>query len=142
MKNTVRILLLFSMTPTAIAQNGPPVQRVTVLKTGRLADVNSGKYLEHYGVLIQGERMKELKPSTKSWHMRRRTLVIDLEGATVLPGLIESHQHLLEGLDRKLPEADNMILTVSQMDTAKRALLGAANARAMLDAGFTTVREI
>jgi imidazolonepropionase-like amidohydrolase len=61
----------------------------------------------------------------------------------LLPGLIDTHTHLLLNLQGATSdEASNMFLTVSQMSTAKRALLGAAMGREMLEAGFTTVRDL
>jgi imidazolonepropionase-like amidohydrolase len=61
----------------------------------------------------------------------------------VLPGLIDSHTHLLENYDSALGNDDNnMILTVTQMSAAKRALLGAAMGREDLEAGITTVRDL
>jgi imidazolonepropionase-like amidohydrolase len=61
----------------------------------------------------------------------------------VLPGLIDSHTHLLQNYRGELGGDDpNMALTVATMSTAKRALLGAAMGREMLEAGFTAVRDL
>ncbi len=65
--------------------------------------------------------------------------IIDLANATVLPGLIDCHTHLMARIpDDKYGYALNL-LTKSQ---AYRALEGAANARVTLEAGFTTVRDV
>ncbi len=70
--------------------------------------------------------------------------MIDLGAATLLPGLIDCHTHLLENYDAKLGGDDpNMALTVSGMSTAARALLGARKwARRTLRPGITMVRDV
>ncbi|MEO8453431.1 MAG: amidohydrolase family protein [Gemmatimonadota bacterium] len=69
--------------------------------------------------------------------------VVDLGNTTLLPGLIDSHTHLLENYQPGLGGDDpNMIITVATMSPAKRALLGAAMGREALEAGFTTVRDV
>ncbi len=136
-------LLILFVVGSALAQGDAATEATSVVRAGRLLDVKTGKYLDDQAVLIQGQRIKEVGPwSQLSAHIPKGATVVDLGRATLLPGLIEAHQHLLSGFDRKLPEPSNMILTVSQMDTAKRALLGASHARTMLEAGFTTVREM
>lgn len=139
-------VLLSLILAAAAAQNresASTAARTTVLKAWRVLDVKAGRYVEAQGVLVQGGRIKELGPWEQiTAHAPKDAVTVDLGHTTLLPGLIESHQHLLSNFDRKVPETANMILTVSQMDTAKRALMGANNAREMLQAGFTTVREM
>jgi imidazolonepropionase-like amidohydrolase len=77
---------------------------------------------------------------------------IDLGSATLLPGLIDSHTHLL--LDVVVPaEAEvsrryngefvpGLLLAIAGMTPAERVLLGAQLAREDLESGFTTVRNL
>src|SRR5439155_938007 len=59
-----------------------------------------------------------------------------------LPGLIDAHAHLLDAMDPDLDPGDNLVLTLTKDSAAKRALLGAAMAREILEGGFTTVRNV
>jgi imidazolonepropionase-like amidohydrolase len=69
--------------------------------------------------------------------------VIDLGNLTLLPGLIDAHTHLLQNYRGELGGDDpNMVLTVTTMSTAKRALLGAKMGLEDLEAGITTVRDL
>jgi imidazolonepropionase-like amidohydrolase len=65
--------------------------------------------------------------------------VIDLGQATVLPGLLDCHTHLMA----RIPDTpDGYTLNLATKSQAFRALEGAADARVTLYAGFTTVRDV
>jgi len=68
--------------------------------------------------------------------------VIDLGNATVLPGLIDAHSHLLTSVDPRIGDDIASAVAVVAASPGTRALLGAAAAREMLEAGFTSVRDL
>jgi imidazolonepropionase-like amidohydrolase len=70
--------------------------------------------------------------------------VIDLGDATLLPGLIDSHTHLLSEMDGTNVSLQDiaMLKIVATQSTAERALLGAKLAREDLEAGITSVRDV
>ena len=110
------------------------------VKAERLLDVSAGKYIEGAGIWIEGERIKQVgKAADVRKGAPKNVKVVDLGSATVLPGLIDCHTHTM----MREPQGENSyamnLLTKSQ---AFRALEGAANARATLEAGFTTVRDV
>ena len=76
--------------------------------------------------------------------------IIDLGSATLLPGLIDSHTHLLLDVtvpaDAEMPRYTSfqpgLLLAVAAKSPAERVLLGAQMAREDLESGFTTVRNV
>jgi len=120
----------------ATAPNSPRV----IIVAAEILDVRSGRYLQDAAVYVEGERIASVGPrQTVVTHAPEGTTVIDLHNATVLPGLIDCHTHLMA----RIPDGESgyqlNLLTKSQ---AYRALEGAADARATLYAGFTTVRDV
>jgi imidazolonepropionase-like amidohydrolase len=97
-------------------------------------DVRSGHYLENQGILVEDTRIVSVGPYDQVQSTAPKTArLIDLRHATVLPGLIDCHTHLL-----MVEKLQNVV----EMSTAERALLGASVARDALDAGITTVRDL
>ncbi|HEV2446354.1 MAG TPA: amidohydrolase family protein, partial [Candidatus Sulfopaludibacter sp.] len=133
-----RIPILFAFALGAcLAQPAPQVKAV---RAGRLLVVKSGLYVQNPVIVIEGSRVKSVEPNGKAPDGAQ---LIDLGSATVLPGLIDCHTHLLQNYDFSLGGDDpNMLLTVGTMSAAKRALLGVKMGREDLEAGITTVRDL
>jgi imidazolonepropionase-like amidohydrolase len=118
----------------------PQAPKRIAIRAARMLDVKSGNVITDAVVLIENNRITAVGSKLP---IPKDAEVIDLGGATILPGLIDSHTHLLQNYDGKLgSDEPNMILTVTQMSTAKRALLGAKMGREDLEAGITTVRDL
>jgi imidazolonepropionase-like amidohydrolase len=134
-------LLLGMCSPVALPQSyAQSPESQVVLKAGRLLDVDKGAYLEHVGIWIERGRIKEVGALVEvQAHAPKTAKIIDLSHGTVLPGLIDCHTHLLARFDGG-PEG--YLLGLATKSQAFRALEGAANARATLNAGFTTVRDV
>ena len=123
--------------PQSQPESPPPS---VLVKAGKLLDVRKGSYIEGAAIWIEGERIKEVgRASEMEHHVPRNAKVIDLGGATVLPGLIDCHTHLLA---RFAETRDGYLLGLATKSQAFRALEGAADARLTLHAGFTTVRDV
>ena len=132
--------LPLALTAVVTAQKTPPP---VLLKAGRLLDVRSGAYRADQGIWIEGGRIRQVGGfEAVRGAAPKDVVVIDLGRAAVVPGLIDCHAHLLDAMDPTLSAQDNLVLTVTKDPPTKRALLGAAMAREMVDAGFTTVRNV
>jgi imidazolonepropionase-like amidohydrolase len=116
----------------ASAQTG--AEKITVIRAGKLVDVEAGKVLNDQTIVIAGERIRSVGPSAGA-AVPEGAEVIDLSKSTVLPGLIDMHTHLtgdpnIHGY-RSLGVSD-----------IRAAIYGAHAARVTLEAGFTTVRNV
>src|SRR5262247_2787445 len=136
------LTLLVALSASALAQDTPT--KTTLIKAGRVLDVKAGIYLLNQGVLVAGDRIKDVGSfdSVKA-RAPQDAVIIDLGQATLLPGLIDCHGHLLCSMEgRWYPDGEAVVMTITRVGQAKRALIGAANARDMLEAGFTAVRNV
>ena len=123
---------------TATAQNSPAPS--LAVRASRMLDVKSGNIVTNAVIIIENGR---IKAAGSGLAIPAGMEVIDLGEAMILPGLIDCHTHLLQNYDGSVGGDDtNMILTVTQMSTAKRALLGVAMGREDLEAGITAVRDL
>jgi imidazolonepropionase-like amidohydrolase len=138
------LALLFALSPSlAISQSQPAPQPITavVVKAGKLLDVRKGAYIEGAAIWIEGDRIKEVGTLAEvQSHAPKNAQLIDLSHATVLPGLIDCHTHLMARFADDMP--NDYILGLATKSQAFRALEGAADARVTLLAGFTTVRDV
>jgi imidazolonepropionase-like amidohydrolase len=111
----------------------PSADRLIVL-AGRLVDVLAGDVLTDRALVLDGDRIEDVVPASGA---PSGTPTIDLSARTVLPGLIDSHAHLIGELD----EGQGYAYLVSR-SSAQEALTGVTNALATLLGGVTTVRDV
>ncbi len=110
---------------------------IKIIEAGRLIDTETGRVLRDKSLIIKNGKITEIasKTEVKKRRFEDKVLFIDLSDATVLPGLMDSHVHLIgnanlhgyKGLQESTPSA---------------AIHGVANAQKTLMAGFTTVRNL
>ena len=102
------------------------------VKAARALDVESGRYLQNPVITIEDGRISAVDAGGT---VPEGSEVIDLQGMTVLPGLIDMHVHL----DGR-PEYGGY----SNLQFSDRfwTVIAVENARRMLEAGFTTVRNL
>src|SRR5262249_48352691 len=114
--------------------------KTTVVRAARMLDVKTGAVIANVSVVITGARIMAAGPNVA---IPAGATVVDLGDALLLPGLIDAHTHLLQNYSGRVGNDDpNMVLTVAELGTTRRALLGAAMGRQDLEAGITTVRDL
>jgi imidazolonepropionase-like amidohydrolase len=111
---------------------------VTAIRAGRLLDPEAGRILTNQIIVIDGTKIRDVGPNVA---IPAGAQIIDLSGMTVMPGLVEAHNHL--ALTYK-PDPENNIYyyTYVQESTALRAIQAASNGIQMLASGFTIVRDM
>jgi imidazolonepropionase-like amidohydrolase len=117
------------------ASTAPPL---TVIRAGKLIDGASATARSDQLIFVRGERIESVADGAAA--IPAGAKVIDLSGATVLPGLIDSHTHLfLWGEDPAKGGYDANILNAG---IALRAARATSAARRALEQGFTTIRDV
>ena len=116
----------------ASAGEAPPL----FLAGGRILDAAGGGSLESRDLLLAGGRIARILAPGESPPGGARE--VDLAGLTLLPGLLDLHSHLLL---HPYDEAswDDQVLR-EQLEL--RVIRGVVAARATLEAGFTTLRDL
>jgi imidazolonepropionase-like amidohydrolase len=106
--------------------------RTILVRAARIIDGRGGPPIVNGAIVIRGDRIERVGPADGV----TADQVIDLGGATVLPGLIDLHTHLTDEVGTNWESA---LLTTTP---GRAALYGAVNARTTLLAGFTTCRDM
>jgi imidazolonepropionase-like amidohydrolase len=130
------ILVALTLVPSARAQKQSAPINVVAVRAARMLDVKTGSIVRSATVVIEADK---ITASGSSVSIPAGANVIDLGNATLLPGLIDCHTHLMARIPGDPSAYALTLLTKSQ---AFRALEGSADARVTLLAGFTTVRDV
>ena len=111
---------------------------LTVIRAGTLIDGQSETPRKNQLIFVRGQRIEKVADGSSAIPAGAKT--IDLSGATVLPGMIDSHTHLfLWGEDPAKGGYDANILKAGIALRAARATYAAKRA---LEQGFTTLRDV
>ena len=128
MKRFFIITILISAFAVLINAQTP---KITVIKAGKLIDVERGRVLENQTILIENNLIKQVGADVQ---IPANAPVIDLSNSTVMPGFIDMHVHLMNDTSGGL-EARNRSFVDS-------AVISHLFAKRTLEAGFTTVRDL
>src|ERR1700692_1660981 len=124
-------------TPIVRAQEKPaPAPKKLAIRAGRLIDGKSDTPTANALILIEGDKIVSVTPGGSA---PAGVELIDLSKATVLPGFVDAHTHLLLNGDITAEDYDAQLLKQS---IPYRAILGARNAKIALDHGFTSIRDL
>jgi imidazolonepropionase-like amidohydrolase len=109
----------------------------TYVRAGKLLDVRSGKILNDQVIVIRGDRIERFAASGEV-QIPAGASTVDLTHATVLPGLIDCHTHIML-TDTDDSHYDEILLKQSWQ---YRTILATLNAKHDLEAGFTALRDV
>jgi imidazolonepropionase-like amidohydrolase len=109
----------------------------TYVHAGKLLDVRSGKMLINQVIVIRGDRIERFAASSEV-KIPPGAATVDLTGATVLPGLIDCHTHIMLS-DTDNSHYDEILLKQSWQ---YRTILATLNVKRDLEAGFTAMRDV
>jgi imidazolonepropionase-like amidohydrolase len=115
----------------------PASSAIEYVRAGRLLDVRSGKMLNDQIIVIRGDRIDHVAAAGKE-AIPATAKVIDLSHATVLPGLIDCHTHIM------LADSDNSHYEEYLLKDSYqyRTILATLNVKKDLEAGFTAMRDV
>src|SRR3984893_4767610 len=127
-----RVLLTFFFSTMAATA----ADQVIALKAARLFDGKSKALLPNGVVIVQGDKIVDVASNLP---IPNGAQVIDLGDVTLSPGFMDAHTHLTLDFsgnynERRLKELD--------LNVSEQAIKATVYARATLEAGFTTVRDL
>jgi imidazolonepropionase-like amidohydrolase len=122
------IVLLFLFAASARAE-------ITAIKAGKLVDSETGETSVNQIILVENNTIKAVGANIQ---IPQGATIIDLSKYTVLPGLFDAHSHMC----LNVPAGQPQLYYTLTVPTSYRAIQGVANARTMLESGFTTIRDV
>jgi imidazolonepropionase-like amidohydrolase len=138
MKAPAAAVLILLLAGLALAAPAAPPPPVPLLLTGaRVLDPSGDRLLDGRDVLIENGRIAAIG-AAGTLQAPVGTQKIDLTGLTLIPGLIEMHSHLLLHPYDETPWDDQVLKEPLEL----RTIRAVTAARATLEAGFTTVRDL
>ena len=112
--------------------------QVTAIKAGRLIDPETGTISTNQVILVENGKFTAVGANVA---IPAGAEVVDLSALTVLPGLVDAHNHLALTY-KEVPERNSYYITSMLDPTPLRAIQAASNGIQMLAAGFTIVRDM
>ena len=135
MRNVLKIAAALVLGASCALAQAAPAEKPLALHCGQVLDVKSGELLPDRMILISGEKITGVAAAS-AIRLSAQTEIVDLRKLTCLPGLIDVHTHLVGS------GGDEYSGGPVRRSAAQMAFDSIANARATLEAGFTSVRDL
>ncbi len=134
-RNSCRVAAFFFLlvASSLLAQTASGAKLIA-LRCGSLFDGRGDSLRKNVVIVIEGEKIKEIATGAPAG-----VEVIDLSRETCLPGLIDTHTHILLQGDITAADYDEQLLKQSP---EYRTILATVNARRALEYGFTSIRDL
>jgi imidazolonepropionase-like amidohydrolase len=136
--NPTNVLKFVFVSILIVLGSASTLAQVTAIKAGKLLDPETGTIAANQIILVEGQTIKAIGADIT---IPNGASIVDLSNRTVLPGLFDAHTHLCM-TTRRARDGGHYYLTTLIDSTAYRAIQGVANARSMLETGFTTIRDV
>src|SRR5436305_8447584 len=127
--------MLLALLALVAAVESPPPHRI-LLRAAHLFDARKGTLVKPGAVLVEGGRIAKVGAEANA---DSSTETIDLGDSTLLPGLMDAHEHLTFEAGPSWYKDEVELL---QRPATEQAHFASAYARRVLEAGFTTVRDL
>jgi imidazolonepropionase-like amidohydrolase len=114
----------------------PAFAQTTAIRAGNLIDPATGTIAKNQIIFVKDGKIAEVGPKV---NIPSGVAVIDLSNAWVMPGLMDGHAHLTFNMESESMGIEAIYLKES---TAMRAFRGLRTAQDVLQAGFTTIRDV
>src|SRR5256714_14834956 len=136
MKKSLRLCAMAAVLSAVSLFAADPTPATVALKAARLFDGKSKALVTNGVVIVQGDKIVD---AGSNLPIPQGAQVIDLGDATLSPGFMDAHTHLTADFsgnynERRLKEVD--------LNISEQAIIATTYARATVEAGFTTVRDL
>ena len=140
-KKSLDIVLFFILSVIIMLPVASAADDIVVVYAGRLMAVPGDSVKFKQSIIIRNGKIDAIKPgyidaSTIVDDPKDSLTLHDLKDMFVMPGLIDGHVHVTDELGPKTK------LAIVERSDADTAMFGIRNAQLMLDAGFTTIRDL
>lgn len=124
------VLLFFSLSASA---------QTTAIRAGHLIDPATGTVANNQTILVKEGKIVAVGPQVR---IPADAEIVDLSSTWVLPGLMDAHMHITMNIAPAPPGISTWETAWVKESSGWRVLRGVVNARAVLESGFTTLRDV